>query len=301
MSKLDALKAAFGKAKESTNDDLYAETYPFWMMKDNEQAIIRFLPDGDDQNPLAFLAEKLMHKLNINGKRRSVPCLKMYGESDCPICAISADYYKNEDKVNGKKYWRNKQHIARAIIVEDPLPVEDGKESHVGQIRTINLSYQIYESINQAFQSGELDDVPFDFENGCDFIIKKKVTKEGDKEYASYVYSTFSRRSTPISKYIDESTIVLAELSSFLPENPGREKLEEYLQADITGSAVGESSGAKPSTSSVGDQLAALKAKTAKTTEEVVTPKATPKATPSDDDVDSEADAILASILSGRS
>ena len=288
-NKLDALKAAFAKPESNNENQSFGENYPFWQMQDGEQAVIRFLPDGDDENPLAFLVEKLMHRLQINGQNRSVPCLKMYGETECPICTLSAQFYKDDDKINGKKYWRNKQHIARALIVEDPLKAEEGQESHQGKIRTITLSFQIYEAINQAFQSGDLDDVPFDFENGCDFIIKKKVVKDGKNEYASYVYSTFSRRSTPISKYMDESEIVLAELSSYLPENPGREKIDELLEAAITGSSVSNSAPKLASSKeSMEDKLESLKAKTSETE------------TKSDSDVEDEAEAILASIMANR-
>lgn len=304
--KLDALKAAFGKPDTQQNES-FVENYPFWQMNDGEQAIIRFVPDTDDDNPLAFLVEKMMHRLVINGQKRSVPCLKMYGESECPICALSSEFYseaktakdngnavlEQEKRTLGKKYWRNKQHIARALIVEDPLKPEDGQESHQGKIRTITISYQIYEAINQAFQSGDLDDVPYDLENGCDFIIKKKVVKDGNGEYASYVYSTFSRRSTPISKYIDESEIELTELSSYLPTNPGKEKIEELLEADITGASVQSTSPttSKP-TESMSDKLAELKSKTS--TDDS-------KSVATDDEVEDEAAAILASIMNDRS
>ena len=73
-----------------------------------------------------------MHNLEINGDRKSVPCLSMYGE-DCPICAVSSAYYKAEDKENGKKYWKKKQHIAQALIVEDPLPADEATQETIVQ------------------------------------------------------------------------------------------------------------------------------------------------------------------------
>jgi len=311
-NKLDALKAAFGKSNENQNTTNYGEQYPFWQMKDGEQATIRFLPDADEENPLAFLVEKLMHKLMINGQRRSVPCLKMYGEAECPICTLSSDFYnearsakdsgdavlEKQKRTLGKKYWRNKQHVARALIVKDPLPVSEGEESHEGQVRTITLSFQIYEAINQAFQSGELDEVPFAFEGGCDFIIKKKVTKDGDDEWASYVYSTFARRSSDL----DPETVELKELSEFLPEKVEFDKLSELLEADVTGSSVDEAASSSSNTpakskDSTEDQLAALKAKTTGTK---VEEKAPVKEEASDDAIEDEADAILASIMNNR-
>ena len=66
--------------------------YPFWNMKEGEQATLRFLPDGDDSNTF-FWKERLMIKLpfaGVKGETDSrpvqvqVPCMEMYGES-CPI------------------------------------------------------------------------------------------------------------------------------------------------------------------------------------------------------------------------
>jgi len=122
MSKksLADLKNAFAKP-EGQNQN-FGDNYPFWNIADGESVTIRFIPDANNENPMGFLLEKKMHKLEINGQRRSIPCLKMYDkDADCPICALSQEHYKAGDKITGKKYYRNLQHIARAVIVKDPI------------------------------------------------------------------------------------------------------------------------------------------------------------------------------------
>ena len=236
---LDQLQAAFKKA-DNDGSNLPSNYYPFWRMNDGDSATVRFLPDANQDNPFGFMVEKLMHTLEINGENKSVPCLKMYDE-DCPICKVSSEYYKKEDKANGKKYWRKKQYITQALVIEDPLPPDDTtNETHVGKVRFLTLGYQIYNVIKEAFESGELDEVPFAFKGGCDFIIKK--SKQGD--YSTYaVGSRFARKSSDLT---DEQLAVvedsLGDLSDLLPKNPGIDKVQGMLEAALTGSSFDDGS-----------------------------------------------------------
>jgi len=231
---LEQLQGAFKKA-DSDGSNLPSNYYPFWRMKDGESATVRFLPDADGENPFGFMVEKLMHTLQINGENKSIACLKMY-EEDCPVCKVSSEYYKKEDKTNGKKYWRKKQYITQALIVEDPLDADDAGETHEGKVRYLTLGYQIYNVIKEAFGGGELDEVPYAFNGGSDFIIKK--TKQGD--YSTYaVGSRFVRKSTDLTE--DELVLVeenLGTLSNLLPKNPGFDKVQGMLEAALTGSSL---------------------------------------------------------------
>jgi hypothetical protein len=181
---------------------------------------------------MGFLVEKQMHTLTINGEKKSVPCMKMYDE-DCPICKVSAAYYKAEDKENGKKYWKKRQYIGQVLVMEDPLPVDkETGENHEGKVRFVALGSQIYDLIKAAFEDGDLEDIPFDYELGTNFVIKKK--EQG--EYASYATSKFVKHSSAL----DEETIAnvksqLATLSTLLPKNPGIEKVEAMLEAAMNG------------------------------------------------------------------
>lgn len=288
---LDQLKAAF-KKDESTGSRPN-NYYPFWNMNEGEQAVVRFLPDADQDNPMGFLVEKLMHQLTINGERKSVPCKKMFNE-DCPICKVSSAYYKEEDKTNGKKYWRKKQHIVQALIVEDPLPADsDSGETHEGKVRFLALGYQLFNIVKESFESGELDEIPFAFKGGCDFIIKK--TKQG--EYATYaVGSKFARKSSDLTE--DEIAFVtdnMVELGSLLPPNPELEKVEGMLEAALTGADYVEEGGSENSGLNFKP-----KAKDDDDTP-VASAKETPAADDSEEEFDDEADKILAQIRNRKS
>lgn len=231
---LASLKSAFVKedAQKGQNTQFVNNYYPFWSMTPGQKAVIRFLPDLNTNNPKGFLVEKVTHKLTINGQEKKIPCLSMY-EEDCPICKISQAYYKAQDELNGKKYWKKRQYLGQAIIVEDPLPANDAGEKHEGKVRMIALGFQLYNIIVDAFSSDELEDNPYDFENGYDFTIKK--TEQGS--YATYVVgSKFSNRPRSLTAVelatAEEGSI---DLSTLLPKNPGREKVQAMLDAEMNG------------------------------------------------------------------
>ncbi len=235
VQSLESLKAAFAK-NDNQNRSRPNNYYPFWLMKAGESATVRFLPDGNPENPLGFMVEKTMHNLEINGERKSVPCMKMYGE-DCPICKVASDFYKQDDKANGKKYYKKRQHLTQALIVSDPLPANDETgETHEGKVRFLALGYQLFNVIKEAFEGGELETVPYAFENGCDFVIKK--TQQG--EYATYaVGSRFARKETDLTDdqvaYVTDNVV---DLSTLLPASPGVERVESMLEAAMTGKSA---------------------------------------------------------------
>lgn len=297
---LDQLKSAFKKPEQNEGGGSRPSNYyPFWSIADNQQAIVRFLPDKNQENPFGFVVEKLMHTLVINGENKSVACLKMHGE-DCPVCKVSSEYYKKEDKENGKKFWRKKQHIAQALIIEDPLkPDEATGETHQGKVRFLALGYQLFQVIQAAFESGELEENPTSMDGGYDFVIKK--TKQG--EYSTYaVGSRFRARPR---KLTDEERDVaedqMIDLSTLLPANPGEEKVAALLTSALTGANYADE---KPRSSKQavmstvgenGEDEDAFVSKTTKTN----TAKPTPKVEASSEDED-DGEEILAMIKSRR-
>jgi hypothetical protein len=306
---MNKIKAAFKKAEAEPTTNFSNNYYPFWNMQEGEEAIIRFLPDKNEDNPTGFLLEKLTHKLDINGETRTIPCLKMYGE-DCPICKVSSTFYKDGDKANGKKFWRSKQHLAQALIVKDPLPIDkETGENHEGKVRYLSLGWQLFEVIKTAFESGDLDVPPFAFEGGCDFIIKK--TKQGD--YDTYaIASRFARK----SRDLDEDEIEIAEegmvdLSTLLPPQPVFEKVQAMLEAAITGARYEEGKeGREDLASKINERISARKA--AKDEDEddddsppweepkSKKPAAKPSKVVEDEEFEEEADEILATIRNRR-
>jgi hypothetical protein len=234
---LTALKALFSAQDQNKNRDRGPSNYfNFWDMPDGSQCVIRFLPDSNEENPMGFVVEKKMHNVEVNGKRRSVPCNTMYS-SDCPVCAVSAAYYKQDDKVNGKKYWRKASYVAQAMIVESAVPIKDGEESVIGKVKLVSIGYSLWKIIKEAFEGGDLDDVPFAYEGGCDFIIKKD--RQG--EYASYVLSRFARKNRALTD--DEVAYAESEmkdLSTILPPQMDIDKIEAMLEADLSGTPYEE-------------------------------------------------------------
>ena len=211
----------------------------------------------------------------------------MYDE-DCPICKVSSAFYKEEGKgsPNGKKYWRKKQHIVQALIVEDPLPADDDTgETHEGKVRFLALGYQLYNVIKDAFET-DLENIPYLYEDGCNFIIKK--TKNGD--YDSYtVGSKFARKLTTLTE--DEIALVednIVELKSLLPQAPEIEKVDSMLGSALTGAEYeDDASSSKPS---VPDTQSDNKAFVKETKVEDVNQPET------DDEYEDEADRMLAEI-----
>ena len=228
--------AAMYKPVDRSNDNRPSNYYRFWKMDFDQTATVRILPDKDEDNYLEFNVEKFMHNLEINGEFKSVPCLKMYGDP-CPICEVSSAFYKEEgDKsVRGKQYYRKKQHIVQALILEDPLPpnTETGENS-VGKVNYLNIGYQLFSVVEEALTSGDLDAVPWDVNEGYDFLIKKTKSPDGNAKYD--LGSKFVRRSSSLSE--DELAIVeenSIKLSTLIPQKPTLERVEGMLNAALTG------------------------------------------------------------------
>lgn len=301
MSKLslDQLRSAFKQNNSNEgNSNLPNNYFPFFRMNIDEEAVVRFLPDANPENEMGFLVEKVMHNLHINGERKNVPCLSMFGE-DCPICKVSQQFYKNNDEENGKKYWKKRQYIAQVLVRKDPLPANDAGETHEGKVRFVNLGFQIFSVIKETFESGELDEVPYAFEGGTDFVIKK--SQQG--QYPTYsVGSRFSRRSTDLTEdekaYVEEQMV---DLSTLLPKHPGRERVESMLEAALYGGTVDD----QGSSSTPAPTVEAQQAQQTQQTSEP-SPSQTAEPAPANDtsgdegEADDEANEILAQIRARR-
>lgn len=224
-SSFNSLKERFAKTKNSGGQNNY---YPFYKIPEDSQAVIRFLPDRNPDNSMTFLVEKVYHELTVNGEKKTVPCLHSYGE-DCPICAVSKEYYDAGDKVNGKKFYRKKSYVAQALVVEDPMTEGDNA---AGQVKLISIGYSLFNIIREAFGSDELDDDPCSYIGGTNFLIKR--TKKGD--FSNYDLSKFARRSSDLTDeqvaYVESQMIVLDTL---LPKKPELDKVETLLESALTG------------------------------------------------------------------
>ena len=238
---MDALKNAFSDDKgNGGNGGNAGKYYNFFNMGFDESCTVRFLPDLNEDNPKLFLVEKKSHRLEINGKKENIPCLSMYG-MDCPICKVSKEFYDAGNKTEGKKYYRNVQHIGQVLIRKDPMSDDDGN-SLDGQVKAISINWQVYKILRQSITDGELDAHPDGFEDGTDFLIKK--TKNG--EWADYTIGTkFARRESALTdKEIETAEEFMVDLSEYLPEEPKLEIVEAKLAAALNGTSYNEGNAA---------------------------------------------------------
>lgn len=215
--------------------------YPFWNLKEGQEAILRFLPDGN-QNNTFFWVERAMIKLPFAGVKGEtdnketivqVPCMEMYGET-CPILSEVRGWFKDPSLEDmGRKYWKKRSYIFQGFVVEDGL---GEKELPENPIRRFIIGPQIFKLIQSALLDPELEDLPTDYINGIDFRMKKG-SKGG---YADYSTSTWSRRSRPLSE--TEAGAIqqhnLFNLSDFLPKKPSDVELKvikEMFEASVEG------------------------------------------------------------------
>lgn len=230
------------KTSEGSGNATWKLFFNFWKADMDTVSVVRFLPDADEENPMGFLVENLAHELNINGKREKVPCLKMYGE-ECPICALSQGYYDEKSPDHneqlGKKYYRKKSYIGQVLVMETPI------EHDADQlVKLIEFGPAVFKQIQAAFQSGDLEEAPFELKGGYNFRIKK--TKSG--EYASYTTSSFAPKQTDVGDDVIEK-LELFNLADYRTPRVSRDVLEAMLVADQTGAQYGE---AKPAAEKTG-------------------------------------------------
>jgi hypothetical protein len=217
--------------------------YPFWNLKEGDESVVRFLPDGNTDNTF-FWVERAMIKLPFAGVKGeseakqvivNVPCMEMYGET-CPILSEVRGWFKDPSLEDmGRKYWKKRSYIFQGFVAEDGLKE---KETPENPIRRFIIGPQIFQLIRGALLDPEMDELPTDYVHGVDFRLKKG-TKGG---YADYSTSNWSRRERPLSD--TESAAVkehgLFNLKDYLPKKPGDVEvkvIKEMFEASVDGEA----------------------------------------------------------------
>jgi len=239
-AKLKEQEAGAGGQRTGGGDNAI---YPFWNMKEGEQATLRFLPDGDDSNTF-FWKERLMIKLpfaGVKGETDSrpvqvqVPCMEMYGES-CPILAEVRGWFKDPSLEDmGRKYWKKRSYIFQGFVTDDPLKEDTTPDN---PIRRFIIGPQIFQLIKAALMDPDMEELPTDYTAGVDFRLSKG-TKGG---YADYGASNWARRERPLgdAEMAAINTHGLFNLNDFLPKKPGEVEIKvltEMFEASVDGEA----------------------------------------------------------------
>lgn len=237
------LKAAEQRGSDNNRTGGDNSIYAFWNLKEGDESVLRFLPDGNTDNTF-FWVERAMIKLpfaGVKGEAESkqitvqVPCMEMYGDT-CPILSEVRPWFKDPAlEEMGRKYWKKRSYIFQGFVVEDGL---SEKETPENPIRRFIIGPQIFQSIRAALVDPELEDLPTDFVNGLDYRMKKG-SKGG---YADYSTSSWARRERPLSD--SEQAAIKAHglfnLSDFLPKKPTDVELKvikEMFEASVDGEA----------------------------------------------------------------
>ena len=214
-------------------------------MQEDKEAVIRFLPDGDESNTF-FWVERQMIKLPFSGIKGDptsrpvivqVPCVEMYGDGAvCPILTEVRAWFKDKSLEElGRKYWKKKSYIFQGFVTEDALNEENPPEN---PIRRFIIGPQIYQIIRSALMDPELDESPTHYLKGIDFRIAKS-SKGG---FADYSVSKWSRRERALSDAEQDAIAKykLFNLAEFLPKRPTDADLKvmvEMFEASVDGEA----------------------------------------------------------------
>jgi hypothetical protein len=226
--------------RNSTGDKA---SYPFWNTLEGKTTTIRFLLDGDVNNPF-FWVEKQVIKLPFQGVRGEhdnevvvqVPCMDMYKTNSCPIMAETRPWWKDSSlEALARKYWKKRSYLFQGFVVDSGFSEENPPEN---PIRRFTINTSILGIIKSILMNPEMEDMPTDYQNGRDFKLTK--TKKGN--FADYTTSQWSFKTRKLSG--EENMAIndhgLFNLSEFLPKQPTADELEiikEMFQASLNDEA----------------------------------------------------------------
>jgi hypothetical protein len=215
--------------------------YPHWNMDEGKEAVVRFLPDGNNKNTF-FWVERAMIRLpfaGIKGEMDSkqtvvqVPCVEMWGEA-CPVLAEVRTWFKDKSLEDmGRKYWKKRSYIFQGFVRENPLSDDKTPDN---PIRRFIIGPQLFTLIKGALMDPELEELPTDLLRGLDFRIAK--TSKGG--YADYNTSKWARKESALTE-AEQAAIEkhgLFDLATFLPKKPTDAELrviKEMFEASVDG------------------------------------------------------------------
>ena len=245
MASLAEIRAKLREQETKTSGNQGGDNavYPFWNLKEGQEALLRFLPDGDANNTF-FWVERAMIKLPFNGVKGEtdsrptqvqVPCVEMWGET-CPVLSEVRGWFKDKSLEDmGRKYWKKRSYLFQGLVVDDPIKEENTPEN---PIRRFILGPQIFQIVRAALLDPEIEDLPTDYAHGLDFRIAK--TSKGG--FADYSTSKWGRRERALSNQDVEAInkVGLFNLKDYLPKKPTDVELKvikEMFEASVDGEA----------------------------------------------------------------
>ncbi len=241
LADIRARLAAQDNKKIKTFTDGEGPVYPHWNIEEGSTSIIRFLNDGNPDNPY-FWVERAMFKFPFNGIKGDptagsnvlvqVPCMEMYGQKDAILDEVRTWFKDPSLEDMGRKYWKKRTYLFQGLVRQDPM---NGKTPE-NPIRRFMISPQIFTLIKNSLMDPEIENLPTDSTAGLDFRIQKTM-KNG---YADYTTSSWARKETALTD--DEMAAIdtngLSNLVDFLPPQPTEEVqkvIREMFEASVEG------------------------------------------------------------------
>lgn len=238
--KLQALDTRKGGANFGSGNK---STYPHWNIAEGTTAILRFVPDGNEDNTF-FWTERQLIKLPFPGIKGhdehkpvivEVPCIEMWdGKNTCPILNEVRPMWKDKSlEETARKYWVKKTYYAQGFVEQDPIGEQDPPEN---PIRKFIIGPQIFAIIKAALMDPDMENSPVDYINGTNFIVAK--TAKGG--FADYGTSKWARKESSLSPAQQDAIAEhgLVDLSTYLPKRPTAEGLAamfEMFEASLNG------------------------------------------------------------------
>lgn len=229
-----------------------SQVYPFWNAPHDSISVLRFLPDGNANNP-TFWVENQSIALTFPGivgqqpssTRFYVPCMRTWtNDAGRPERDKILDFMHNEGwwtdpttKPVAQRYYAKKQDLFHGLVVTDGVQ-ESEENIPANPIRLFRISPDISDILKAAIKSDDFVYSPCDYEHGTDFTIRK-IHNKTDK-WASYTTSNFKRNERPLT---DEELAAIEEygipdLDSYRPRKPTAEEQDaifEMFLASVNG------------------------------------------------------------------
>ena len=110
--------------------------YPHWNIPENGSCTVRFLPDGNQNNPIGLWQERQLINLWFSGVKNGdakpvkvvVPCMEMWNEV-CPILTEIRPWYKDDSLKNlAGKYWKKRSYVMQGFVRENPIADDETPE-----------------------------------------------------------------------------------------------------------------------------------------------------------------------------
>ena len=244
--KLMAMRAALRKDDErgSSGDNA---SYAFWNLSDDPKkgntAVIRFLPDRDDSNEFFWRTREVINipfkgtEGGDEGKavEVQVPCMDMWESKKDFILNHTKSWWKTPKEEIARKYWKKRSYIFQGFVVESAIKEENPPEN---PIRRFLINPSIFKIIKGSLMDPEMENLPTDYEHGCDLRLIKTTKSTPQGMQADYTTSSWSRRERALRESelnaIDQYG--LFDLKEFLPKRPSAEQLkaiEEMFLASL--------------------------------------------------------------------